>query len=72
MAVYPDMAADETEFEQPPRGDDEDWNFLHEELIPALVAVGVLLFLFPEPVTSTVGVVLVAVGVLLWAWDLVR
>ncbi|MFC7081492.1 hypothetical protein [Halorussus caseinilyticus] len=48
------------------------WNFLHEELIPALLLVGVLLFLVPEPVTSTLGIVLVSLGVGLWVWDLLR
>ncbi|MFC4448888.1 hypothetical protein [Halorussus aquaticus] len=48
-----------------PNSDESD-EFLHEELVPALL-VGVLLFLVPEPVTSTLGVVL---GVGLWAWDL--
>lgn len=31
-----------------------------------LVAVGVALFLFPEPITSTAGLVLIAVGALIW------
>ncbi|WP_170977233.1 hypothetical protein [Halorussus salinisoli] len=53
-------------------GSDESDSFLHEELIPVLLIVGILLFLFPEPVTSTLGVVLVSLGVGLWVWDLVR
>ncbi|ELZ18515.1 hypothetical protein C477_10628 [Haloterrigena salina JCM 13891] len=31
-----------------------------------LVAAGVVLFLFPEPVTSTAGLVLIGAGVLIW------
>ncbi|WP_254531445.1 hypothetical protein [Natrinema gelatinilyticum] len=31
-----------------------------------LVAAGAVLFLFPEPITSTAGVVLIGAGVLLW------
>ncbi len=31
-----------------------------------LVAAGVVLFLFPEPITSTAGLVLIGAGVLLW------
>ncbi|NEU57959.1 hypothetical protein [Halorussus sp. MSC15.2] len=59
------MATDE------PNSDESD-EFLHEELVPALLLVGVLLFLVPEPVTSTLGVVLAGFGVGLWAWDLLR
>ncbi|MFC4553428.1 MULTISPECIES: hypothetical protein [Halorussus] len=51
---------------------DENEAFLDEELVPALVLVGVVLFLVPEPVTSALGIALVGVGVALWVWDLVR
>lgn len=47
-----------------------DEQFLSEELIPALVLVGVILFLFPEPITSALGVVLVGIGLALWLRDL--
>jgi Na+/phosphate symporter len=42
---------------------EESGSFLYQELIPALLVGGVLLFFFPEPVTSTLGIVLVALGV---------
>lgn len=47
-------------------------NFLDEELIPALVLVGVILFIVPEPFTSTLGIVLVGIGVGMWVYDLFR
>ena len=50
--------------------DAADGRFLDEELIPVLVLVGVLLILFPEPITSALGVVLVGIGVALWLRDL--
>ncbi|WP_128477359.1 hypothetical protein [Halorussus pelagicus] len=53
------------------QADDSD-EFLHEDLIPALVVLGVLLVFVPDPVTTALGLVLVALGVGLWAWDLVR
>jgi len=31
-----------------------------------LVVVGAVLFFFPEPITSTVGVVLILIGVVVW------
>ena len=49
---------------------DENDRFLDEELIPILVVGGLVLFLFPEPVTSSLGIVLVGIGVGLWVWDL--
>ena len=51
---------------------DENERFLDEVLVPALFVAGVLLFLFPEPATSTVGVFLVGIGLATWAWDVVR
>ena len=52
-----------------PTGDEND-RFLDEELIPILVVGGLVLFLFPEPVTSSLGIVLVGIGFGLWVWDL--
>lgn len=37
-----------------------------------LVAAGVVLFVFPEPITSTAGIALIAVGVLIWLAGLLR
>ncbi len=51
------------------RPDDSD-SFLHEELIPALVVLGVVFVLFPDPLTSSVGLVMVAVGAGMWLRDL--
>ena len=51
---------------------EENESFLDEELVPYLFLFGVLLFLFPEPATSAVGVFLVGIGLAMWAWDVVR
>ncbi len=51
------------------RPDDSD-SFLHEELVPTLIVLGVLLVLFPDPLTSSVGLVMVAVGAGMWLRDL--
>ena len=78
-SVSPGTSADETD-DRPetiaPDGDrtarapDENDRFLDEELIPILVVGGLVLVLFPEPVTSALGLVLVAIGVGLWLRDL--
>lgn len=47
--------------------DDESW--WDEGLIGLLLVVGVVLFLFPEPATSALGIGLIAVGVLAWLVD---
>lgn len=52
-----------------PRATDSD-SFLHEELVPALVVLGVLLVLFPDPLTTSLGLVCLAVGVGMWLRDL--
>lgn len=51
---------------------DENDQFLDEELVPALVVVGVLLLLFPEPATSATGAVVLSVGLAMWAWNVVQ
>lgn len=50
----------------------EDDSFLDQELVPILLVAGFVLLLFPEPVTSVLGVVLVTVGGGLWVRDLLR
>lgn len=49
--------------------DQADGTWLDEGLISLLLVVGVALFLFPEPATSGLGIVLVATGALLWLID---
>ena len=44
----------------------------NEELISLFLLVGVILFLIPEPVTSTIGIVLVLAGVAAWIADALR
>jgi hypothetical protein len=39
-------------------------------LIPALVVFGILLVLFPDPLTTSLGLVCLAVGVGMWLRDL--
>lgn len=48
--------------------DDESW--LDEGLITLLIVGGALLFLFPEPATSAVGIVLLGIGIIAWAADI--
>lgn len=37
-----------------------------------LVAAGIVLFLFPEPITSTAGLILIVVGALIWLGSWLR
>lgn len=46
------------------RGADDGW--LGAGLATALILAGVLMFLFPEPATSFVGIVLIAAGLAVW------
>lgn len=45
---------------------EDDDSLLGESLIGLILIAGVVLFLFPEPITSTLGIVLLVGGVLLW------
>lgn len=63
-AVDDERAADETYVES-----DDSW--LGEGLIGFLLVVGVVLFLFPEPATSALGIILIIIGVVGWIIDAV-
>lgn len=49
--------------------EDEDGTWLDEGLITLLLVAGVILFLFPEPITTSIGIILLAAGVILWVAD---
>lgn len=51
---------------------EEKSSWLDEGTILALFVLGVVLLLFPEPATSTVGLGLIAVAVVAWAIDWLR
>lgn len=63
------MSTTDAEFEAEATESD---SFLDQELVPMLLVAGFVLLLFPEPVTSALGVVLVTVGGGLWVRDLLR
>ena len=49
--------------------EEEDDSWLDEALISLLLIGGIILFFFPEPITSTIGIILVLVGALAWLVD---
>lgn len=55
----------------PTTGTDSDGSltdrFGSGELAAGLILVGIGLFIFPEPFTSTIGIVLIAAGIISWA-----
>ncbi|QLG26016.1 hypothetical protein HUG10_05725 [Halorarum halophilum] len=62
-------AADEAEGgDVVPEGEDGG-SWWDEALISILLVAGVVLFIFPEPATSMLGIVLIAVGVVAWLID---
>ncbi|MFC7139016.1 hypothetical protein ACFQMA_04080 [Halosimplex aquaticum] len=52
------------------RGGDDDGGWWDEGLITALIVAGAVLFVIPEPATSGIGILLLAIGVLAWLVDL--
>lgn len=52
--------------------DEDDGTWLDEGLIGLVLVVGVVLFLFPEPATSALGMALVAIGLVAWLVDWAR
>lgn len=49
--------------------DEEDGSWLDEGAISLLLLAGVALFVFPEPATSALGIVLISIGVVAWLAD---
>lgn len=69
-AEYDEAGYDETAYDATTYDEDEgDGSWWDEGLIATLLVVGVVLFLFPEPATSAVGIALLAVGVVAWIVD---
>lgn len=51
-------------------GEDESiWRFWDEGIITLLIVGGAILFVFPEPMTSAIGVLMLGAGVLFWLVD---
>ena len=48
---------------------DEEGTWLDEGLISLVLLAGVVLFFFPEPATSALGILLLGVGVVAWIAD---
>jgi hypothetical protein len=71
----PDEVHDDAGFER--SGDDstggysDDGGMLGMGLATLSLVIGVILFLLPEPVTSTLGLVLIATGAGIWLYKLV-
>lgn len=49
--------------------EDSDGSLWDEGLITLLLVAGVLMFVFPEPITSGVGILLISIGVVAWLVD---
>lgn len=62
-----DVVDDDLVTEDEAGGDDDGW--FDAGVITLTLLVGLALFLFPEPLTSGVGVVLMGVGVVAWLVD---
>lgn len=51
------------------RQEEGEGTWLDEGLISLVIVAGVILFLFPEPGTSALGIVLITAGVIAWVID---
>jgi hypothetical protein len=68
---YSDADADDGVAEPGYDGTSEDGgSWWDESLITLLLVVGVVLFVFPEPATSGLGILLITAGVIAWLIDL--
>lgn len=61
--------ADEYSAREADRTDESDESWWDEGLIGLLLVAGVVLFFFPEPATTAIGIGLIAVGVVAWIID---
>ncbi|WP_435180103.1 hypothetical protein [Halorussus sp. AFM4] len=67
--AYGDDAYGDTEYDSAYAEEDEGGSWWDEGLIGLLLIAGVILFFFPEPFTSTIGIALIALGVIAWIVD---
>ncbi len=44
-------------------------DYSEEGLAALLIVIGVILFFFPEPTTSIIGIILIVIGALVWLAD---
>lgn len=51
--------------------DEDDDSWWDEGLIGLLLVAGIVLFFFPEPATSTIGIALIGIAVVAWIVDLI-
>ena len=49
--------------------DDDDTEYVEQGVDAFLILVGVILFFFPEPFTSMMGILLMLVGAFMWLYD---
>ncbi len=54
---------------EPTDSSEDDGSWWDEGLISLLLVVGVVLFIFPEPATSALGILFVSAGVIAWLVD---
>ena len=66
--VYEDESVERAEYDEA-YGDEDDGSWWDEGLIGTVLLAGLVLFLFPEPATSAVGIFLLALGAVAWAVD---
>lgn len=64
-----DDAYDDTYDETAVYGDEDEGSWWDEGLISLLIIAGVVLFFFPEPATSMLGIVLILIGAVAWLVD---
>lgn len=63
----PESTVDEDGFDG--SSDDSDGEYVEEGAAALLLVVGIILFFFPEPFTSLVGIGLIILGVATWLAD---
>lgn len=61
------MARDDRYDDEAYYGDGGGGGMLGGISVGLLLIIGVVLFFFPEPITSTIGIILIAVAVIAWA-----
>lgn len=44
-------------------------SYLEEEQAALLILIGAILFFFPEPITSVIGVIVLVIGIATWVSD---
>lgn len=67
---YDDNSYDDGEYDGETYYEEDDGGWPGGVSVGLLLIVGIILFFFPEPITTTIGIVLIGLAVVMWVTEI--